>query len=709
MKRRFIVKQHDVEDCAAACVKSVAAYYGVEKPLIEIREACGTDKNGTSVLGILKAAEWLKLDAKAMKSPEKKIGSLISTTLPATLHICQKDGALHFVVLYSINGNKCTIMDPAIGDYKKLSINELEDIWSGIVIFFTPSATFQKSQGNESAIMRLFKVLLLCKAEYKRLILYSFLFVIAGISTSIFVGEVIDRILPSKESEMLIVVIIIMLIITLISSRIIYLRGMTIIKSNIKIDMEIIMKFISHLFKLPISFFMTRSSGELNSRISDIAKVRSFITDASISLIVASISVIISMVAMLGFHWKIASIVMIFVPIYSMIYIITNRINRRYNREIIVKSANFEAKSVEAISSVKSIKYFGIESLFEGVIRRNYCELANTIYSAGKRISVIGGVINTTSNLLIISVLSFGAYYIFTGSITVGEFVTFYSLASFISSPITELITINDSFTEAKIATERVFEIIDLPTECDSFEKGSKKLPSPPAKFRSIEFRDVTFSYVGRDELFKNLNLTINSGEICAVIGESGCGKSTFAELLMRSYNTDSGEISIDGISIKSFNIEDWRRYISIVPQRATLFKCSIIDNITCCDLSPDYQSVVSICRELGILNFTSELPLGLMTEVGESGATLSGGQIQRIAIARALYRDPSILILDEATSSLDSESELLIFNTLQRLKRENKAVILITHNNNNLKYSDKIIKMSAHSSVEIYTPENVV
>ena len=709
MKRKFIVKQHDIEDCAAACVKSIAAFYGVEKPLIEIREACGTNKNGTSVKGILEGAKWLKLDAHAMKSPERKVSDISGTTLPATLHICRKDGSLHFVVLYALIGENCIIMDPALGEYKRMTIGELEKIWSGIIIFFSPSSAFQKSKSEEAAFMRLFRVLRLCKGEYKRLILYSLVFVAAGISTSIFVGEIIDNILPSSDSEMMIVVVVIMVIITIISSRVIYLRGISIIKSNIKIDMNIIMKFVSHLFKLPVSFFATRSSGEINSRISDIALVRNFITNASVSLIIASASVLLSIIAMLGFQWKIASAVMIFIPIYGIIYLITNRINKRYNREVIVKSADFEAKSVEAISSVKSIKYFGAESLFEGIIRKSYSELANTIYSAGKRVSAVGATINTTSNALIISILTLGGYYIFQDVITLGEFVTFYSLASYFASPVTELITINDSYTEAKIAAERVFEIIDLPTEYDNNNFNGRQQAAIPKRFETIEIKNLSFSYIGREELFNNLNFTINSGEITAIVGESGCGKSTLAELLMRNYRCNSGVITLNDIAIDSFDIGEWRRFITVVPQQATLFKASLLDNITCWDHTPDYDFLISICKELGILDFASTFPLGLLTEIGEMGSTLSGGQRQRIAIARAIYRKPSVIIIDEGTSSLDYESERLIFNSLERLKTDGKAIVVITHNRDNLKYSDTIIRMSAHSSVEIYTPENVV
>lgn len=280
--------------------------------------------------------------------------------------------------------------------------------------------------------------------------------------------------------------------------------------------------------------------------------------------------------------------------------------------------------------------------------------------------------------------------------ITPGELLSFYAIIGYFMGPIASLIGANKSMQNALIAADRLFEIMDLETE-----SNEKKIEIKAENVGDIVFQHIAFSYGTRREVFSDFSLTIPHGKSVAIVGESGSGKTTLFSLLQKLYPLNSGKIIINGLDIDYISTESMRNIVGSVPQQVNLFSGNIIENIAVGDFQPDMQRIINILRELGLMPFIEKLPEGLTTQVGENGVALSGGEKQRIAIARALYRNPEIILFDEATSSLDSQSEQYVKNVLRRLNQEGKTIILIAHRLSTVVDSDLIAVLENGQLIE--------
>ena len=290
--------------------------------------------------------------------------------------------------------------------------------------------------------------------------------------------------------------------------------------------------------------------------------------------------------------------------------------------------------------------------------------------------------------MLTLTLLTVGSLFIFKGSLTIGALMSFYSLTAWFAAPLEDLVGIGNSFSEARIAYERLSDITLLPPEetgIGSFE---------PEAGADLVFDRITFSYPGSPELLRDFSLTLDAGRITAVRGPSGCGKSSLAALLMRDYSVQQGTIRLGKNDIRLYALDAWRRFVSIVPQEPQLLNASILDNIACLDPKPDIARITQLLDELDLGTMVRTLPMGLLTRVGERGSLLSGGQRQRIALARALYHRPSVLILDEATASLDESARECLLRRIVRFRDEGGTVMMITHHADQAAIADKIINL---------------
>jgi ATP-binding cassette subfamily B protein len=319
-----------------------------------------------------------------------------------------------------------------------------------------------------------------------------------------------------------------------------------------------------------------------------------------------------------------------------------------------------------------------------------------TVYESGLNSIFAGSSSEFFSKLFTIILLWSGAGFVLNNELTPGELLSFYALTGYFTGPVSSLIGLNKVVQNAVIAADRLFEIMDVERENEE-----NQFDLTPDRAGKITFKNITFRYGSRGAVFENLDLEILKGTVTAIVGESGSGKSTLMALLQKSYPLHSGQISIGEHNLKYITPDSLRRIISIVPQKIDLFAGNVVENIAVGDYQPDLRKILALCSDLGILDFIEKLPGGLSTWLGENGVTLSGGQKQRIAIARALYRDPEILILDEATSSLDSASESYIRKIVDRLRDQNKTVIMITHRLSSVLQADKIVVLEAGKVAE--------
>jgi ATP-binding cassette subfamily B protein len=504
---------------------------------------------------------------------------------------------------------------------------------------------------------------------------------------SIYVGKLVDTVLPGGNLSLLNLLGIAMVLIIVLRLLLSFFQSVFILKTGQKIDATLILGYYQHLLKLPQTFFDNMRTGEIISRIGDAVKIRLFVNEVSINFILNIFILIVSFILMFTFFWKLALIMLIVVPLYTLIYYISNRLNRKVQRTVMERAADLEAQLVESLNSAGTIKRFGIENFSNLKTETRFVSLLEIIYKSGLNSIFSSSSTSLISQLITILVLWVGAGYAIGSQITPGELLSFYSVVGYFTGPVTSVIGFNRTLQDAGIAADRLFEIFDL-----EIEDEANKIELKPEMVDDIHFENVKFRYGTRVEVFDSLNLTIKKGEITAVAGESGSGKTTLVSLLQNLYALQSGHIRIGRYDLRHLTNQSLRKVVSVVPQRIDLFSGNVVDNIAVGDFTPDMNRVIEVCDKLGMTKFIEQLPHGFNTYLGENGATLSGGQQQRIAIARALYRNPEILILDEATSSLDSLAETFVQNTISLLREENKTVIVIAHRLSTINMADRII-----------------
>lgn len=687
------VKQHDITDCAAACMVSVSRHYGWNVPIAVLREASGTSLSGTTVKGITDACRQIGFKARGYKSAEKDLEPLRHLTLPVILHTVNRFEDLHFVVLYGIGRKKATLMDPSRGKHIRIRLEQLQREWTGFLVTMEPDTAISpltkakyNNQNRRKALSR-FAGYISFK-EYALLFLSSAAYVVAGLCTALFLQFIIDDVIPGQDTARLIKVgsfMVSLMICTLILG---YQRIIYSLKTGIRLDSRLVLGYLSHLFRLPVSFFSRRGAGELNSRVGDVARIRAFLTDGAVNIVTSLLILVISFALMFFNHWRLSLLMLTFIPVYLGLYALAGKVNRRVNREIIESSAAFEEKTVESITAVRIIKHFAGEDRFYRSLEKSWCDAALKFFKGGRLMGLFASACDAVSKILSVTLLTVGSVFIFRGSLSIGELVSFYALTGFFSTPLGNLVKISEELSEARIASERIGDITDIEPE------GLEETDCPIDPRQDIIFDNISFSYPGCPDLIKNFSLRLRKGSITAVQGESGCGKSTLAALLMRDMKPTEGRILLGPMDITLFDLAQWRRFVSIIPQDPELLSGTILENITCFEKKPDIKKAVEILEELGMRKFAAELPMGVLTRVGQRGCTLSGGQRQRLALARALYRNPQVLILDEATSSLDETSQFFVLKKVAALRDEGRTILMITHKNDNVMIADRTVKI---------------
>lgn len=686
------IRQHDVTDCAAACLASVARHYGRDIPLTVIREASGTSVAGTSIKGILDAARELGFKAQAWKSDAKDVEDLRKLQGPAILHVVNATGDLHFIVLYALTAGRAVVMDPSVGKHLKIKLEQLQEEWTGYLATVRPDPEAEGQQFNPSLHSQtiLHSLRFLPAKTFALMLAGSVTYIVAGICTALFLQHIIDKVLPSGEPGGLVPVGILMLAVTAATLLVGYGRILYALRLGITLDSRLVLGYLRHLFRLPAPFFVRRGTGELHARIGDAAKLRDFLVEGFSTLVTSLLILGVSFALMFTVHWRLALIMLAFIPVYLALFMVADRVNRRVNRGIIEQSARFEERTVEGIAAVRTIRWFGGgERLLRG-IEKEYVILANRLFSGGRWAGGFASASDGVARLLTFTLLTIGSLYIFRGTLTIGELVSFYSLTAWFSTPLSELVKLNERQADARIAAERLGDITLLEPEDEGADLGDFT-PEPG----DVVFDHITFSYPGSPVLLEDFNLTLEAGRITAVQGPSGCGKSSLAGLLMRDYRVQAGTIRLGRHDIRLYPLAAWREFVSIVPQEPLLMNTTILENICCLSPEPDVRRVAAILEELGLDDWISGLPMGLLTRIGERGCSLSGGQRQRIALARALYREPKLLILDEATASLDRASKEQMLRRILRFRDEGGTVMLITHQDDSAAIADKIIQMN--------------
>ena len=695
------VKQRDITDCGAACLASIAAHHRYHLPISKIRQMASTDRKGTNILGLIEAANKMGFTAKGVRG---EFEALFDIPKPSIAHVTIKEKLHHYLVIFKVAPKFIEIMDPADGRIHQLSHKAFKEIWTGVLVLLMPNENFKPSNETVSVWQRCLYLIKPYKSVMTQSLVGAFLYTLLGLSTAIYVQKIVDHVFVGGNFRLLNLMSVVMLILLLFQLFIGVFKTLFIIKIGQQIDARLILGYYKHLLTLPQQFFDTMRVGEIISRVNDAVKIRAFINDVSINLIVNFFIVTLSFFLMFTFYWKLALIMLLIIPLYLVIYLITNSLNRKMERKLMENAAELESQLVESITAAGTIKRFGAEDHANIKTEMRFIALLGSVYKSSLNDIFSGTSSELISRLFTIILLWLGAGYVLKNEITPGELLSFYALVGYLTGPIAGLVSMNKVIQNALIAADRLFEIMDLEVEA-----SEATFPIDKRDVGDIVFKDVAFRYGSRASVFENLNMIIPKGKICGIIGESGSGKSTLISLLQNLYPLEAGHIQIGSFNIQYIQNSCLRQIVSVVPQRIDLFAGNLVENIALGDDQPDMQKIVKICQQLGMMEFIEALPNGFGTYLGENGASLSGGQNQRLAIARALYRDPEILILDEATASLDPVSETYVQRTIRSLSDQAKSVIFITHRLSIVKDFDLLFVLDHGKVAEHGAPKDLL
>ncbi len=683
IKKTFVLQQ-DYSDCGVACLQSLVKYYDGNISLEKLREISGTTKQGTTLLGLFQGANQIGFTAQGN---EADIEAIIDHGKPLILHVLLNKQLQHYIVCYGFKNEKFVIGDPGKG-IVYYSKSELDEIWnSKKCLTLEPNSSFQKIKSIRHEKRRW--ILNLIKEDYDLLgisVVFGMAISVLGLVMAVFSQKLIDNILPSKDLQKLFLSIGLVAFLLIVRIGFTALRHYMLITQSKQFNNRIIDFFYSSLLFLPKSFFDSRKIGELVARLNDTRRIQRVITHIAGNFIIDFL-VTITSIAFLFFYSKITGfIALLSLPFYFLLIYLFNKKIIKAQHDVMVSYANSEGNYVNTMTGVAAIKNFNRQPYYTEKNKTIYGTFQDKIFDLGKidirlgLFSGIGGVI------FLMIVLSYTSYLVFNGLMLLGELMAIISIISSLLPSVNNLALVMVPINEAKVAFNRMFEFTNITPETTDI------IENDMITFNSLEIQNLSFRFPGRKRILEDINIKLNRGELIAIIGETGCGKSTLAYLLQKFYKAESGDIIINNNKpLNAINTNTWRSIIGVVPQDIHIFNGNVIDNICLGDSEKEAEKVLKFLVDNGFEKFINELPQSYLTILGEEGINLSGGQKQIIGFARALYRNPQLLILDEATSAMDKVTEEFITSLIKKLKEE-IAVFYISHRFHVLKnISDRI------------------
>lgn len=440
MKKDIQIKQHDIKDCGAACLASVAAHYGLKMPIAKIRQICHTDTRGTNVLGMVQGLEKMGFNAKGVKGGADALPEI---PLPAIAHVIVQGQLHHYVVIYSVKKDKVIVMDPAYGKMQDYTIQEFSEIWTGVLILLEPNEYFEQKDEKTSLYKRFWNLVQPHKSILLQALLGAVVYTILGLSTSIYIEKITDYVLIDGNKRLLNLLSVGMIVILLFQIFISVMKSVLVLQTGQKMDKHLILGYYKHLLKLPQRFFDTMKVGEIISRVNDAVKIRTFINDVAIQIFVNIFIIVFSFALMFTYYWKLALITALVIPFYFLVYWITNKLNKKVERKLMEESAELESHLVESITSVRTIKQFGVETFANNKTDNAFTKLLKTIYTSVLNALFSGNSSEFLSRIFTIVLLWAGSSYVIDRIITPGELLSFYALIGYFTSPVAQLIGMN--------------------------------------------------------------------------------------------------------------------------------------------------------------------------------------------------------------------------------------------------------------------------
>ena len=738
--RYTYVRQHDTTDCAAACLAMVCLHYKKEVTITRLRDMMGTDLKGTNLVGLQKAANELGFTTAAVRVDRENF--LSDFSLPCIAQVITDQGLAHFVVVFK----KTTIKDEGarrkhmlqdaetrkeeekkgkkhkckdyviIGDpgteLKKISLDEFYKNFTGVLLLLNPTSEFKGGKlgsrdgkdgkdgksGKYGMMKRYIDLLLPQKKLFFYAILSSVITTILGIASSMFNKILMDEVLPYGLNNLLVTLILVFSVVSITSTLIGFVRQWVLIHLSIKIDIPLMLGYFGHIFNLPMKFFATRKTGDITTRYSDADTIKSIFTSIALSLVMDISMAVITGIILFRMNAMLFSISLFMALVSILLVLVYKQPYKRINEESMAQSAALNSQMIESLRGIETVKCNANEQTELDNLEREYMKSLK-ISLRSSRISTTQGLISSFISTGFSMLTTYvGISQVLNGEMTLGGFMAFSTLSSYFTSPLSNLIGLQMQIQEASISMKRLTEIMDYPAENETAE-GMEQSEMEKVE-GDIEFKDVTFRYGNRAPALDHVSFTIPAGKKVALVGSSGSGKSTITKLLLKYYDPEDGEIDVNGVNLAEYSSHSVRRAIAYVPQNVELFSKTIYDNIRISRMDATLDEVKEAAKKADAHEFIRHLPLQYNTYLEEAGNGLSGGEKQRIALARAFLKDSNLYILDESTSNLDFATETLIFNMIYE-QLADRSMLIVAHRLSTIRDCDLILVMDHGKIVE--------
>ena len=512
-----------------------------------------------------------------------------------------------------------------------------------------------------------------------------------GLAMAIFSQKLIDELLPSKNYEKIILGIMLFFVLLIFRSGLDYIRNIFMARQSRDFNNRLVENFFSKILYLPKFFFDSTKTGEIIARMNDSRRIQQTLSFIAGDVLINILILVFSIGYLFFYSWKMALITSVCIPLFALLVIAYNKKISDSQRHVMESYAATEGLFIDSIQGVNEIKNSNKQNFFKRIVKDMYGFFQNCSYKLGIIGAQYGLIAQIISTITMVALIILGVTWILNGQLKLGELMAIITVGGMIISSTASLSVVNIRLQEAKVAFDRYYEFLKAKPEFDPNETFMKTEPEKqdPEQIH-LQINQLSFRFIGRKKLFDNISLEVKRGEIIILFGEVGSGKSTLIQILQKHYLPESGDILFNGKPFLDYSIPVWREHIGVVNQHVKIFNGTVGENICLGNFENEKESVDNFCKEYGFDSYFNNLPQGLYTLLGEDGVKVSGGQQQLISLARALYRRPSLLLLDEPTAAMDSKTEQFVMDILKQ-KRQQFAIILVTHRVHLAKYADRI------------------
>lgn len=664
--------QVDWKDCGVACLAMILSYYGSDYSLAYLRTLTKTGLNGTTAFGLVKAGEALGLMCQPLKLDLENLASAVMVK-PVLVHVVKEGKFPHYYVVYQVTDSRIYLADPdpTVGLVEYSQAEFLKE-WTGVSLLFEPGPEYQAQQRRETSFWSLFRLLFQERRLFGAIVTLSLCLTLLTILSSYGLQWIVDVFLPKNRMDWISQLSLCLLFAAGLQALLQFGKQYPLVLLSRQLSLKLLEDYLSHVFGLPMSFFATRRSGEILSRFTDANQIIEALTSLSLTLILDGFTLISLSIALIWQSQQLFLLALLLIPLYTFLFFAFQKKFKDYHQNQLEAGSQLSSSLMDHLKDMETLKALAIE---ERALVQNKDYLENfwdkvCAYSCVEQIqAALRHALQVGTTVVI---FWWGSHLILSGHLSLGQLLTFTSLLGYFTGPLENLLQIQVQVQKAQVAYQRLQEVYQVPLEKQTpqeLEVGDQS---------GLLVRNVDFAYDYGSLLLKSVTLEIPPGQKLGILGVSGCGKTSLAKLLVGFYRPLEGEVKLAGQDLSAINPHALRRQVQYLAQNAGLFQGTVRDNLLWA--AADGMKEADLWEVLVLVeaaDFVAALPLGLDTQVGTDGTALSTGQIQRLALARTLLTGADYLILDEATSHLDPETEERVF---ERLLALDKTLVVITH-----------------------------